>query len=142
MNFNRVILMGRLTRDPELRVTAAGNNICNISIAVSRKYTTKDGEQREEAAFVDVVAYGRQAETIQRYFAKGKPILIEGRLKLDQWESNTGEKRSKLGVVLESFSFVGGKDDALGPSEPATKRQPPSPSPQSSDDDLDEEVPF
>ena len=99
-SFNKVILMGNLTRDPETRVTATGLTICKLGLAVSRSFTTKDGERREEATFVDIDAFGKQAEVITKYFRKGKPILIEGRLKLDQWESNEGQKRSKMGCLL------------------------------------------
>ena len=110
-SFNKVIIMGNLTRDPELKVPESGISICSFGIATTRYYTTKAGEKREETTFVDVDCFGRQAEVISRYCSKGKPILIEGRLKLDQWESKTGEKRSKLSVVLESFQFVGGRQD-------------------------------
>ena len=109
-SFNKVILMGNLTRDPETRVTATGLTICNLGLAVSRSFTTKDGERREETTFVDIDAFGKQAEVITKYFRKGKPILIEGRLKLDQWESNEGQKRSKMGVVMETFQFVGNRE--------------------------------
>lgn len=121
-SFNKVILMGNLTRDPDIRVTPQGTSICKITIAVSRQTKTQDGSLREETAFVDVDAFGKQADVIAKFFAKGRPILIEGRLRLDQWETQSGEKRSKLGVVLESFQFVGprGEDDfnhAMGISE-------------------------
>ena len=110
-SFNKVILLGNLTRDPELRMTANQSPICKIGIAVSRTYKDREGNQREDTAFVDVDAFGRQAEVISQYFNKGKPILVEGRLHLDQWESPTGEKRSKLKVILESFSFIGSRSD-------------------------------
>jgi single-strand DNA-binding protein len=106
-SFNKVILAGNLTRDPELRTFASGTVVTKIGLAVSRRFTDKNGEQREETLFVDVDAFGKQAETIAKYCAKGRPLLVEGRLKLDQWDDKTsGEKRSKLGVVLESFSFI------------------------------------
>ncbi len=110
-SFNKVILLGNLTRDPETRVTANGNTICKLGMAVSRVYSTKDGERREETTFVDIDAFGKQAEVITKYMRKGRPLMVEGRLKLDQWETNDGQKRSKLGVVLENFQFVGGRDD-------------------------------
>jgi single-strand DNA-binding protein len=109
-SFNKVILMGNLTRDPELRVTANGNSICKLGLATSRVYSTKDGERREETTFVDIDAFGKQAEVINKYMRKGRPIMVEGRLKLDQWESD-GQKRSKLKVVLDKFEFVGSRDD-------------------------------
>lgn len=105
-SFNKVILMGNLTRDPETRVTAGGLTICKLGLAVSRVYSTKDGERKEEVTFVDVDCFGKQAEVIARYCSKGKPLMVEGRLKLDQWEANDGQKRSKLGVVLETFQFL------------------------------------
>ncbi len=106
-SFNKVILMGNLTRDPEMRVTSGGLSICKLGLAVSRNYSTREGERREETTFVDIDAFGKQAEVIAKYMRKGRPIMIEGRLKFDQWESD-GQKRSKLGVILENFQFVGG----------------------------------
>lgn len=106
-NFNKVILAGRLTRDPELRYTPKGTAIAKIGIAVSRNWRDESGETREETTFVDVDAFGKQAETIGQYLKKGRPILLEGRLRLDSWEDRqSGQKRSKLGVVLESFQFI------------------------------------
>ncbi len=111
-SFNKVILMGNLTRDPELRVTPSGANICKIGLAVNRSFTGQDGERKEEVTFVDCDAFGKQAETISRWMSKGKGILIEGRLRLDQWEDRqSGQSRSKLGVVIENFTFVGGRGD-------------------------------
>ena len=106
MSYNKVILMGNLTRDPEYKVTPNGHQICKLGIAVNRRFTTQSGEQREEVTFVDVDAWGRQAETISKFFTKGKPILVEGRLRMDEWENPQGERRSKLLVQLETFSFV------------------------------------
>lgn len=150
--YNKVILMGNLTRDPETRVTPNGLIICKFSIAVNRVFNTQDGERREEVTYIDCDAFGRQADTISRYMSRGRPIHIEGRLKLDQWDDrNSGEKRSKLGVVVESFQFVGGRDDAAsggsyGDSAPAASEAPskraatPPPPPQSND--FDDDVPF
>ncbi|MFT4901912.1 MAG: single-strand DNA-binding protein [Lentimonas sp.] len=118
-SFNKVILMGNLTRDPETRVTAAGLTICKLGIATSRVFATRDGERKEETTFVDVDAFGKQAEVITKYMRKGRPIMIEGRLKLDQWETSDGQKRSKLGVVLENFQFVGGREDGSDASSGA-----------------------
>ena len=106
--YNKVILIGNLTRDPELRYTNKGTAVARLGLAVNR--TWKDGESgetKEEVTFVDVDAWGRQAETIGQYLKKGRPIMIEGRLKLDTWEDKqTQQKRSKLGVVLETFQFL------------------------------------
>ena len=111
-SFNKVILMGNLTRDPELRMTPKGTAVCQIGVAVNQSYKDKDGNAREETTFVDIDVFGRQAEVISKYMTKGRPILIEGRLKLDSWESKEGEKRSKLKVVLENFQFVGAASGA------------------------------
>lgn len=110
-SFNKVILLGNLTRDPETRVTANDLTICKMGLAVSRVFSTRDGERREETTFVDVDAFGRQAEVITKYLRKGSPIMVEGRLRLDQWEGSDGQKRTKLCVVLENFQFIGGRDD-------------------------------
>lgn len=115
-SFNKVILMGNLTRDPELRVTPKGTAVCQIGLAVNSTYKDKEGNSKEEVTFVDVDVFGRQAEVIAKYMSKGRPILIEGRLKLDSWESKEGDKRSKLKVVLENFQFVGSRGDGAGDS--------------------------
>ena len=108
-SFNRVILVGNLTRDPELRYTPKGTAIARIGLAVNRVWRNEAGETKEDVTFVDVDAFGRQAETLAQYMKKGSPLLVEGRLKLDQWDDKqTGQKRSKLGVVLEGFQFLGG----------------------------------
>lgn len=157
-SFNKVILMGNLTRDPESRVTPGGLTICKLSIAVNRVYSTQDGERKEEVTFVDCDAFGRQAETIAKFMTKGRGIMIEGRLRLDQWEDQqSGQKRSKLGVVVENFQFVGGRGDDAGgssgggsdyedrspPSRPqraAPQRSAPPPPPQNNN--FDDDVPF
>lgn len=161
-SFNKVILLGNLTRDPETRVTANGLTICKLGLAVSRVFSTREGERKEETAFVDIDAFGKQAEVLTKYMRKGRPLMVEGRLKLDQWETNEGQKRSKLGVVLENFQFLGGgRDDSGGgggnsggyesssppqnsaPSNSSQSGASPSASAQSgSDDTLDEDVPF
>jgi single-strand DNA-binding protein len=108
-NLNKVMLIGNLTRDPDLKYTPGNQAVCEIGLAVNRKYRTKDGEDREETTFVDCEAWGKQAEVIKQYMAKGRPIFIEGRLKLDTWEDkNGGGKRSKMRVVIEDFQFLGG----------------------------------
>jgi single-strand DNA-binding protein len=107
-SYNKVILMGNLTRDIEMRA-AGTSQIGAFAIAVNRKFKTQTGEHREEVAFVDCEAWGRTAETMAQYLSKGSPVLIDGRLKFDQWEDkNGGGKRSKLVVVVENFQFVGG----------------------------------
>ena len=114
-NFNKVILAGNLTRDPELRYTPKGTAVAKIGMALNRSWKTETGETKEEVTFVDVDAFGRQAEVIGQYLKKGRPVLIEGRLKLDTWEDkNTHQKMSKLKVVLESFSFLDSRGDGGG----------------------------
>lgn len=131
-NFNKVILAGNLTRDPELRYTPKGLAIAKIGMAINRNWTSEAGEKKEEVTFVDVDAFGRQAETLAQYMKKGSPILIEGRLKLDQWDDKqTGQKRSKLGVIVEGFQFLGsgnrgGESGGDGGSAPAAPRARPS----------------
>lgn len=105
-NYNKVLLMGNITRDIELKHTANSQAVATIGLAVNRRYKTKEGEDREDTTFVDCEAWGRTAEVIHQYFGKGKPIFIEGRLKLDQWEDKEGKKQSKLRVVIEGFEFV------------------------------------
>ena len=109
-NLNKVYLMGRLTRDPELRYTPKGTAVADIAMAINRYRGGADGGERtEETTFVDVTLWGRQAETANQYLAKGREVFIEGRLQLDSWEDkSSGQKRSKLKVVGESMQFVGG----------------------------------
>ncbi len=107
-NFNKVILAGNLTRDPELRFTPKGMAIAKFGLAINRTWKSETGEAKEEVTFVDVDAFSKQAETLAQYLKKGSPLLMEGRLRLDQWDDKqTGQKRSRLGVVLESFQFLG-----------------------------------
>ena len=105
-NLNKVLLMGNLTRDPELRYTPSGASVCEFGLAVNRTFTTRDGEKRDETLFVDVSMWGRRGEVISQYLSKGKPIFIEGRLKYDAWETPDG-RRSRLTVVAEDFQFIG-----------------------------------
>jgi len=113
-NLNKVLLMGRLTRDPESRSTQGGSAVVNFGLAVNRTYTRRDsGEKVEETTFVDCEAWGRSGETIARYMSKGRQIFVEGRLKFDSWERD-GQRRSKLSVVVENFQFVGGRGDNDG----------------------------
>jgi single-strand DNA-binding protein len=105
-SYNKVLLMGNLTRDVQIKSTAGNQSVADISIAVNRKFKTKDGQDREEVTFVDCECWGPRAEVIAKYFSKGKPIFIEGRLKLDSWEDKDGQKRSKMRVVIDDFQFV------------------------------------
>ena len=114
-SFNQVILLGNLTRDPQLRFLPSQMAVCEFGMAMNHKFRTKDGQDREEVTFVDCTAWGRQAEVINQYMTKGKPLFVQGRLKLDQWEDKQGGgKRSKLTVVVENFQFVGGREGGQG----------------------------
>lgn len=117
-NFNKVFLMGNLTRDIEIRHTQSNTAIAKFGLAVNRRYSVGEGggrEQREETTFVDCEAWGRTAEVMGQYLGKGRPVFIEGRLRLDQWEDkNGGGKRSRLLVVVENFQFVDSRDDGGG----------------------------
>lgn len=118
-SFNKVMLMGNLTRDPQVKHLPSNTVVAEFGIACSRRYRTATGEDREEATFVDCTAFGRQAEVISQFCKKGKPLFIEGRLKYDTWDDKqSGAKRSKLSVVVENFQFVGGRDQASGPGSP------------------------
>jgi single-strand DNA-binding protein len=124
-NFNKVILAGNLTRDPELRYTPKGTAIATFGLAINRKWKSETGETKEEVTFVDVDAFGRQAEVVAQYMKKGRPFLVEGRLKLDQWEDkNTHQKQSKLKVVLEGFSFIDTKGGDSGAPSDAPRARP------------------
>ena len=114
-SFNKVILMGYLTRDPEMRYTPSGAAICNIGLATNRRYTTAQGEQREESCFIDIEVWGKQAESCKTYLRKGSQALIEGRLRFDQWDDkDTGKKRSKLMVTAERVQFIGSRPEGGG----------------------------
>jgi len=155
-NLNKVMLMGNLTRDPEIKYTPKGTAIANFGIAVNRTYTpTEGGEKREEVTFIDLEAWGRTAEVIGEYLKKGRPIFVDGRLKLDQWDDKqTGKKMSKLRVVVESFEFLGSREGGAGgaappsgepASAPPQRRAPAAPPRPPADPDLDaqpDDIPF
>ncbi len=113
-SYNKVILIGHLTQDPDLRVTPNGLSICKFGIAMNRVFFTANGDKHEEVTFVDVDSFGRVADSIAKYLTKGRAIHIEGRLKLDTWQTQHGERRSKLCVVCENFQFIGGPDNGNG----------------------------
>ncbi len=148
-SFNKVILVGNLTRDPEVRYTPKGSAVADIGLAVNRIYSTESGEKREEVTFVDVTLWGRTAEIAGEYLKKGRPVLIEGRLQMDTWDDKqSGQKRSKLKVVAESMQLLGSRqgaggaemDEPSGGGRPAGRAAPPpKPGPSEPDDD---EIPF
>lgn len=131
-SLNKVLLMGNLTRDPELSVTPKGTPICRFALGINRQFKMESGETRDEVIFVDVDAWGKQGETIAKYCVRGRPLYVEGRLQLDQWEDkNTKEKRSRMKVVLEQFQFLGGRGDSA-PAQPAEHPAPAAqPAPRS-----------
>jgi single-strand DNA-binding protein len=148
-SFNKVILLGNLTRDPEVRYTPKGSAVTDLGIAVNRQYTLENGEKREEVTFVDVTFWGRTAEVAGEYLKKGRPIFIEGRLQLDTWDDKqSGQKRSKLKVIGETMQMLGGPrsggsspdngDEGAGrtgkPSAPPKSTVPAGPD--------DDEIPF
>jgi single-strand DNA-binding protein len=151
---NKVFLIGNLTRDPELRVTPKGTPICQFGIAVNRQFKDESGATRDETTFVDVEAWGKQGELVSKYLAKGSPAMVEGRLKLDQWEDKqSGQKRSKLKVVLDNVQFLstrGGGGPGGSPSAAGEESAPaPAPNLQASPktapaakENVDEDVPF
>jgi single-strand DNA-binding protein len=122
-NLNKVMLIGNLTRDPELKYTTGGSAVCEFGLAIGRKYKTQSGEQREDTTFVDCNAWGRAGETINQYMSKGQPIFVEGRLQYDSWEAQDGSKRSKLRVTVENFQFLGGGGGGGGGGQRAPQPQ-------------------
>jgi len=139
--FNKVIIAGNLTRDPELRYTPKGTAVARLTLAVNRTWKSETGESKEEVSFIDVDAWARQAEIIAQYMKKGRPLLVECRLKLDTWEDKTThQKQSKLKVVLEGFTFIDsrGSDNAAPTatrpaSAPAAAAEPESAAPEEDD---------
>lgn len=114
-NFNRVILAGNLTRDPELSYTATNTPVCKFGMAINRKWRDRDGNSKDEVCYVDLTAWGKQAEVINQYMSKGRGILVEGRLQFRQWTDKEGKNRSKLDVVVENFTFLGDRQGGRGP---------------------------
>lgn len=124
-SFNQTVLMGNLTRDPDLRQIPSGQSVCSFSLALNRSYKGQDGEWKEATDFVDVVAWGPLGERVAQYVTKGRPVLVSGRLQSRQWEQD-GQKRSKLEVVANDVTFLGGRSENSGDSnaEPAPKSKP------------------
>jgi single-strand DNA-binding protein len=112
-NFNKVLLIGNLTRDPEVRYTPKGTAVGDLAIAINDSYKAQDGTVKETVTYVDIEVWGRQAETCKQYLTKGRPVFIEGRLKLDQWEQE-GQKKSRMKVVAERVQFLGGGPGRTG----------------------------
>lgn len=144
-SFNKVILLGNLTRDPEVRYTPKGTAVTELGMAVNRVYTAENGEKREETTFVDITLWGRTAEIAGEYLKKGRPVFIEGRLQLDTWDDKqSGQKRSKLKVVGEALQLIGGRPGGAGGSageEAGAMRSAKSAPPRAAETD-DDEIPF
>ncbi|MFW6133742.1 MAG: single-stranded DNA-binding protein [Planctomycetota bacterium] len=137
-NYNKVLLIGNLTRDPQMTFLPSQTPVTEIGLAVNRRWRGQDGEQREETCFVDCKAFGRQAEVLNQYMSKGRQLLIEGRLQLDTWEGKDGQKRSKHRVVIERFQFLdgggsGGGHTARTGSQGGGRQQRPRSTPQQQD---------
>lgn len=113
-NLNKVFLMGNLTRDPEMRYTPSNTAVVDFGLAVNRTWRNQQGEQQEETTFVDCTAFARTAEVINQYLQKGRPLFIEGRLRLERWQAQDGSNRSKLSVVVDRFEFIDSRRDGDG----------------------------
>jgi single-strand DNA-binding protein len=133
-NLNRVLLMGNMTRDPQLSYLPSQTAVAEFGLAMNRKFKKQDGSQGEEICFVDCQIFGKRAEVINKYFKKGEPIFVEGRLKLDSWQAQDGSKRSRLRVFVENFEFIGGR---RGGGQPADNQDVPADMPAA-----DTEVPY
>ena len=145
---NKVILIGNLTRDPEVRHTPKGTAVGDIALAVNRNFTGDNGEKREETTYIDVTLWGRTAEIAQQYLRKGRPVYIEGRLQMDTWEDKqSGQKRSKLKVVAENLQLLGSRPDGEGNAAGGGRRSEsqfdePAPRGESASSVEDDDIPF
>jgi single-strand DNA-binding protein len=143
-NLNRVLLLGNLTRDPDLRYTPTGTAVAEVGLALNRVYSGENGEKQEDTTFVDVTLWARQAEIAGQYLKKGRPVFIEGRLHLDTWDDKqTGQKRSRLRVVGENLQLLGNREGEGSSSTPGPRRSSPAASTPHNEEeahpDLDEE---
>ncbi|MBI5723951.1 MAG: single-stranded DNA-binding protein [Planctomycetes bacterium] len=129
-NFNKVIMIGNLTRDPQMSYLPSQTPVVEFGLAVNRRWRGKDNQQKEDVCFIDCRSYGKQAETINQYMNKGKPILVEGRLQFDQWEGKDGVKRSKHRLIVEQFQFLGSAGGSGGQAGGARAPQGQRPQPQ------------
>ncbi len=133
-NYNKVILVGNITRDPQLKYLPSQTAVCEFGLAINHRWRSADGEQKEDTCFIDCQVFGKQAETFNQYMTKGRSVLVEGRLQLDRWESQDGQKRSKHRVFVQSFQFLGqggGQGGGQGRTAPqqGQSNQPPAQSP-------------
>lgn len=143
-SYNKVILIGNLTRDPEIKHTPKGTAVTDIGLAVNRNFTTDSGEKREEVTFIDITLWGRIAEIVGEYCKKGRPLMVEGRLQLETWDDKaTGQKRSKLKVIGENIQLLGSGQghapkDEQDPRDHTTRKPPTTPAKPAKDPDLDQ----
>ncbi len=140
-NLNKVMLIGRLTRDPQLRYTPSGTAVAELGVAVNRYYKGQDGNRQEEVCFIDVTVWAKQAENATEYLSKGSQVFIEGHLRLDSWEDKTtGDKRRKLKVVANNVQYLDSRGAGSGAGGPSADEQPQPPRPGA--DTPDNEIPF
>jgi single-strand DNA-binding protein len=142
--FSKVIIVGNITRDPELRSTPSGTQVCGFSVAVNRNYRDGSGEQKENVSFFDCSAWGKSGEIIAQYAKKGSGILVSGRLEQRSWEDKEGQKRSRVEIVVEDFNFIGGADGSASGSKSASGAAASDVAPDDiSDEPIDlSEIPF
>ncbi|MFP4687805.1 MAG: single-stranded DNA-binding protein [bacterium] len=143
--FNRVLLIGNLTRDPELRYTPSNTAVADLGLAVNRNYRDASGETQEDVTFVDITVWGRTAENCSQYLSKGSPVFVEGRLTLDQWENNEGQRRSKLKVTAQRVDFLGSPGGASGQQQGASRPADETPEDILEDvtvEETEDDVPF
>jgi single-strand DNA-binding protein len=141
-NLNKVLLMGNLTRDIEIRNLPSGMAVAAFGLAVNRRWKNQQGEQQEEVTFIDIEVFGKPAEVMNQYLRKGSAVFIEGRLKLDQWEDKDGGKRSKMKVIVDNFQFIDGKPSDQGQiQQPARTTKTAHPEPKIEPVDSDD-IPF
>ncbi len=133
-SYNRIVLMGNLTRDPQLTYTPSNVAVCKFGMATSRKWKSKDGTEREDTCFVDCTVFGKGGETFNQYMSKGRSVLIEGRLQLNQWETPEGQKRSKHEVLVDNYTFVGSGEKREASTQTPQSDEPPPPT--------DDNIPF
>jgi single-strand DNA-binding protein len=138
-SFNQVILMGNLTRDPELRATSNGQSVCNFSLALNRSYKDASGNWQEATDYIDVIAWGPLGERVQQYVTKGRPVLVSGRLQNRTWEQD-GQKRNKVEVVAQDVTFLGGRGEGASDSASYSQQDAPAAQPQKKKDVVIEDI--
>jgi single-strand DNA-binding protein len=141
-NYNKVILAGNLTRDPQLSYTPTNTAVTEFGLAINRRWKSQSGENREETCFADCRVYGKQAETFNEYMSKGRPVLVEGRLQFQQWTAKDGSKRSKHMVIVENFQFLGGREGGGGGGGPGRSASADDAGSDAPPPPTDDDIPF